>query len=228
MSQTIKTLAVNAFIAWPMNERPQILTSKEDFGGIDHYRDVLNGVQSFADFVLDVSRELLIHAHQISMASRHTVGGQERNGDVDIPGAESASLRAMAGRRKNKRVAFFNSEDGIKLRLEVRPHNQRQLPGTIKYYCLCGSSARRRRTTFKCSTCDFHLCARTHPGQRKSCWGIWHEAKRLTNSAARGALRTLRRIVQEQTHNFTCTTFPRKWRELPGRADFGERHRRLH
>jgi hypothetical protein len=179
VSQTLKTLAVNAFHAWRMSQNEDLLQTIDAFCSLDHYRNGLNSVQSLADFVFDVAQELLAYADRLQQ--------QEDPADLDIieiTDIEEARLLALARRRRGKRLIFFNSPDGIKLRLHVHPHNQRQLPGTPKYCCLCGSGAsgsKRHRSTFKCTACDAHLCARAHPGQRKSCWSIWHEARRLNS-----------------------------------------------
>jgi hypothetical protein len=130
----------------------------------------------------------------------HAYQLQQRNDPADldiveITDIEEARLLALAQRRRGNRIMFFNSPDGIKLRLHVHPHNQRQLSGTPKYCCLCGSGdsgSKRHRTTFKCTGCDAHLCARAHPGQRKSCWSIWHESRRLN-------VRDQQQILAERT-----------------------------
>jgi DDE_Tnp_1-like zinc-ribbon len=98
---------------------------------------------------------------------------------VSIADPEGSRLLALAQRRRGKRIESFNSADGIRLHLNLIPHNQRQAPGSKKYCGLCGSGGDRHRTSFKCAACDIPLCARAHPGLRKSCWAVWHEAKRL-------------------------------------------------
>ena len=35
-------------------------------------------------------------------------------------------------------------------------------------------SFRGHRSSFKCNLCHVHLCVRTYPGLRKSCWELWH------------------------------------------------------
>lgn len=72
MSQTLKSLAVNALLAWRMSQREYLLDSKEAFGSLDHYHDALNRVQSLADFVFDVSQELLIYADHLQRQNEST------------------------------------------------------------------------------------------------------------------------------------------------------------
>lgn len=174
VSQTLKSIAVNAFIAWRMAQKKELLISKEAFGSLDSYRDALNHVQPLADFIFDASQELLIYANKLEKS--------DASAQKDVPevtGEENARLVALAHRRRGQRLRFFNTPDGVKLRLHVHPHNQRQLPGSKRYCAFCGSTAARRRSTFKCTVCDQHLCIRASPGQRKSCWSIWHEAVKL-------------------------------------------------
>ena len=66
VTQTFKTLRVNAFIAWRMSVKRELLASHSRFGGLDRYRQVLNSVQYLADFSLDASRELLSFANKLA------------------------------------------------------------------------------------------------------------------------------------------------------------------
>lgn len=103
-----------------------MLWTKEEFGDLDHFRDSLNKVQSFADFLFDVSRELLVYADTLSMDNTAP--------DVEKPAVtdrEAARLQAIKKRRRGQRLKFFNTADGTKLRLEVKPHQQRQSAGWL-------------------------------------------------------------------------------------------------
>lgn len=122
ISQTLKTLE-SPFTAWRTLERVQALRSRESFGRLDHYRDLLDGVKSLTDFVLDVSREL-VYADKIAVALSRGPG-HEGSMEVDISDAEESRLRALAERRRGKQVKCFNSADGINLRLGVRSYHQR-------------------------------------------------------------------------------------------------------
>lgn len=57
----VKTLAVDAFIPWRMAQNQESLRSTEEFGSLDRYPEVLNGVHSLADFVFDSEREMLVN-----------------------------------------------------------------------------------------------------------------------------------------------------------------------
>ena len=177
VSQTLKTLAINAFIAWRMAEKESLLQSKEAFGSLEKFRASLNKVQSLADFIHDVSRELLAHAEIL----KRTDGLSEEDETMEVTADEIVHLRALAVSRKKKRIPFFNGSEGARLRLQVRGHEQKQ-QAQAKYCSLCGNNTdgwRGHRTTFKCSHCDVHLCVRTYPGLRKSCWDVWHSTKEL-------------------------------------------------
>ena len=65
MSQTLKTLAVNGFLAWRMSQKEDLLQTSDAFFSLYHYRNGLNSVQSLADFVFDVAQELLAYADRL-------------------------------------------------------------------------------------------------------------------------------------------------------------------
>ena len=95
---------------------------------------------------------------------------------------ECTRLQTLARRMKGKRLFFFNFYDGVKLRLAVKYHEQRQLRGVTVHCALCGNNEkekRRPRSTYKCNSCDVHLCTKTRLGERKTCWTIWHSANTL-------------------------------------------------
>jgi len=88
--------------------------------------------------------------------------------------------------RKSKRMTFFNSPDGIALRLNVPNHIRLQCPGAQQWCVLCGQadSDKKRsghRTSYRCETCgDVPLCIRIHPGLSTSCWHEFHSKQVLT------------------------------------------------
>jgi YqaJ-like viral recombinase domain len=185
VTQTIKTLAVNSFVAWRMRQKRSLLESKESFQNVEYYRGCLNAVQSLADFVLDASKELAQRADTLERDRRDEVDSNERGrlNSVEVSDDEALRLRAEARLKKRYRLSFFNSADGIKLRFSVTGHDTRQ--ADYERYCaLCGSSGntkgwRGHRSSFQCPCCDVHLCIRLHPGFRKNCWTIWHTQRRL-------------------------------------------------
>ena len=88
----------------------------------------------------------------------------------------------MAKTRKRKRVEFFNTEEMSKLRLQVKNHQH--VYAEKELYCaLCGQNRsapfRGHRTVIKCLFCDTHLCVKVHQGYRKSCFDVWHRAKKI-------------------------------------------------
>lgn len=62
VSQILNTLNVNAFISWRISEKEDLLVSKDAFGSLESYLDILNHVQPLADFISDSSQELLTYA----------------------------------------------------------------------------------------------------------------------------------------------------------------------
>ena len=181
VSQMLKTIAINAFIAWRMNTREALLRTSETFRSLGHYRSTLNNLQSLRHFIFEVSKELLSYANTL-----------RDNGDEDLEpktvlsDGESTRLQTLAMRRKEKRLFFFNSDDGVKFRLAVKDHEQRQLRGVTVHCALCGNNKKekgRPRGTYKCNSCDVHLCTKTRPGERKTCWTIWHSAKNSSHAS---------------------------------------------
>ena len=65
ISQTIKTLAINGFIAWRILQRRNLLEDGASFRSLDSYRNALNMVQAMADFIHDVGIELFSYADTI-------------------------------------------------------------------------------------------------------------------------------------------------------------------
>lgn len=193
VSQTFKTVAINAFIGWRMSEKAQLLEDKVQFGTLDSYRDALNSVESLADFIYVASRELLAYAENLSKLDG--TGTELENNDPEIGAQEATDLIRMAASRKKKRLHFFNSANGIKLRMQVRDHFI--LTSAIPKDCiLCGNDSgpaaawRGHRTRKKCSKCCAHLCVDVYAGLRKTCWDVWHSSKLLVKRHTPAPTRT--------------------------------------
>ncbi|PXF43989.1 hypothetical protein BWQ96_06222 [Gracilariopsis chorda] len=168
VTQTLKTLSVNAFISWRMSQKRDLLQSKETFRSLKSYRQALNGIQSLADFVHDASKELIFYAQSL---------GTEDNAEtLEVPQDEIQRLHTLARTRKRRHLVFFNGPDGISLRLNVKNHILKKHKGQ-QYCALCGIRGiteneegwRGHRTTYKCLQCDVYLCTRIYRGLRKSC-----------------------------------------------------------
>ena len=101
--QTLKTLAVNAFTSYRLQCKAHLLESRDAFGGMKRFRDFLNTVQSLADFIYDVSGELLQHADglQVSSAVPDVMNAPAGN----ISKACLSRLSSLAKSRKRRR--FF-------------------------------------------------------------------------------------------------------------------------
>lgn len=59
MSLTLKTIAINAFVAWRMFQRQDRLETIQSFKSIENYRNSLRKMQATADFMCAASKELL-------------------------------------------------------------------------------------------------------------------------------------------------------------------------
>jgi hypothetical protein len=201
VTQTFKTLAVNAFVGYRLHCKGDLLQSREAFRGINSFRAAMNSMQSLADFIYDVSPNLLSHADRLEKEARarerEAAAASSALNEEILSDAAVARLSAQASLRKRRRLDFFNDDDGKRLRLAKVPHLQNQT-ATPQYCALCGCNNthpgsqsadesrdnarqyRGRRSTFKCSLCHVHLCVRTYPGLRKSCWDLFHSARMLT------------------------------------------------
>lgn len=182
VSQVLKTVSLNAFFAWRIFERRDLLLTMEDFKNLECFRNAVNKVQSTADFMLDAALEILAHASALC---------PERSGEHEtavMNPQERRALVTLAAGRKRRRLEFFNSDRGVTLRLNVPGHTPRQ--GKYQYCALCGQHRdlkgsngkvwRGHRTTYSCQLCSVNLCVRVYSGLRKSCWSVWHSTKELS------------------------------------------------
>lgn len=189
VGQTFKTLFVNAFIAYRMHERRDVIEDPMRFQDIHSFRRCLNKVESLSDFCLEACSDLLRFAHSLQSSTENT---HEDETFELVVGSEAHRLKLLAKSWKRNRLRLFNSTDGTKLRLHVPEHYQKQVR-VVQWCSLCGMNVqthnrfRGHRSAFKCTVCAVHLCVRTHDGFRRSCWDIWHSTKRLqprqTNSS---------------------------------------------
>lgn len=62
-----------------------------------------------------VAREQPATRSGVALQSCREVADREGSTPAEVPDAETASLRALAEGRRNKRLTFFNSADGITL-----------------------------------------------------------------------------------------------------------------
>jgi hypothetical protein len=199
VTQTFKTLAVNSFVAYRLRLKADLLRSREDFRSISAFQASMNSIQSLSDFIYDVSPDLLAHADKLQKEARegmifNTFGGA---GHDSLSNVDIARLSARALSRKRRRMQYFNDDEGRSPRLSSIPHIPNQT--SIPLYCaLCGGNKmpqshdpttnksstetpnfRGCRSTFKCSLCQVHLCVRTYPGLRKSCWDLFYSNRQL-------------------------------------------------
>ena len=70
-----------------------------------------------ADFIYDISREVIVYAESVGLQSE-----TKQLREDQIVNSESRRLLGLAKQRKKRRLLFFNSEDGKRLRLSVRDH----------------------------------------------------------------------------------------------------------
>lgn len=215
-SQVLKTVIVNSFIIWRMAQREDALESRESFKDLDKYRHLLNNVESLGSFVLSFAEEILTMA-DIYESGVKCGGHNMKLNDPDDTGIEqellpddpcAKLLHEKALKRRGKRLHFFNTSEGTKLRLGVAGHNQRFKRDTPKYCALCSASGnidKRHRSSYYCVMCNVHLCVRLHSWKRKSCWAIFHETKRLQVPSGATSLETPQRTQRNEACRETDT-----------------------
>ena len=95
---------------------------------------------------------------------------------------EITRLISKAKSRKRYRLRFFNSPDGVALRLNLQRHDHDSMP-EAKYCALYGNNTktqfRGHRTRIQCKQCNVHLCIKSWKPFKRSCWDVWHSFKRL-------------------------------------------------
>ena len=181
--KTLKTLVVNAFFAWKFLEKKELVHDGDRFQNLCSFRTALNNVEYLADCCVDASVELLRYADYMAQREVEAPNHGEGN-DTLIQVEETSKLQALARDRQRNRVSFFNNGDGIKLRLNLSGHCQKQMRKE-RWCALCGmnrmprSGFRGHRSCFKFSQCDLHLCIRTHARFWRSFWDVRHSKKRL-------------------------------------------------
>ena len=130
-------------------------------------------------------------------ARRHAdLLSRARGADV-LSNEETLRLQQRARARKNKKLHFFNSEDGWMLRRIVRAHPVQRAP---KQFCaLCGintgdAKKLRARPNSRCGSCFVNLCSVPNKQEPDlSCFQAWHDMEWLrpraypTSTARRGA-----------------------------------------
>ena len=115
-----------------MNQTCSFLESIETLQSLAAFRHSLNTTQSMADFIFDLCREVIVYAESVGLESETEQLGEDQIGD-----SESRRLLGLVKQHKKKRLLFFNSEDGKRLRLSVQDHTLQRQP-TQQYCVLCG------------------------------------------------------------------------------------------
>lgn len=167
VSQTLKGIAINAFIAWGMNTKENLLRSSDSFRGLDQHRRALNRVQSFGDLVLDVSKELLTFAKSRTPDSSHR---ESDNVQINVSHSEAIRLEKRVVQRKGKIILFFNSGDDLKLGFKSGMHIAEHTRGAAIYCSSCGNGndgKRGGRTADKCKNVMFHCAFDVHELREK-------------------------------------------------------------
>lgn len=123
IGQTLKTLFVNAFLAYRMNERLDLVETPCSFQSVHVYRQNLNNVESISGFCFEACTHLLRYAN----SSRQSEESIDESPKVVVSANEVNRLRELVRKSKRNRLVVFNSVEGARLRLNVYGHGQKQM-----------------------------------------------------------------------------------------------------
>ena len=195
VTQTLKTLLTNGFICWRICTIYDISNSDDVFGSLLSFRNKLNHLEPFGDYVNHTCRELFTYADkleriQTNLASNNIVTSTSSSNPTSsvLEDSEIARLRLLGSKQKKRRLRFFNGDDGKRLRLECGTHVPKSSPPP-RWCALCGSFSKNgrngSRSSYMCEVCSVHLCIGQSQGYPESCWTTWHtdQTIRLRNSA---------------------------------------------
>jgi hypothetical protein len=143
VSETLKTLTVNAFISWRMTQSKCLLETNKTFKSLNSFRCAFNNTLYLSDFALYAAIELLAHAAELEKS-----GIVSSNSLDTVPVEEALRLACQVKQRKMNRFEFFNTEDGRNLCLHVSAHEKTQLREK-KYCALCGNNSRPEGNEFR-------------------------------------------------------------------------------
>lgn len=176
ISQKIKSIVANAFILWRIRRSSDLLEFTHFFKDIESYRTSINRETSMGSFVFQFSPKLVHFAASLSQIQKPKYSEDESK--IEPSSNEGLPLFAAVREKNRYRVDFFNSSDGVSLKLRYQPHPQRH--NNLRKHCaLCRSGISRKRSKFTCAACNVHLCIRIQKDRRKSFWSKRHESKRL-------------------------------------------------
>lgn len=132
VTQTTKTLIVNGFILWCINECAHLLSSPDEFKSLDIFSDNCNQFQYFPYFLYGMTRglsgyddSLQININRSYFASQYV---------IDLK--EYLQLKFESNLVQRNRFKFFNSACFSKLRFEVSDHAPVQ-SNKFHYCALC-------------------------------------------------------------------------------------------
>ena len=181
VTQVFKSIAVNAWVAWRQLAKEELLKSQESFKGLDAYRNALNKVESLAEFIFELTPELLTYAEHLNKNVNSNPSRQERRRVDKLRKPQIQRLIRKAKQRYRYRLKFFNGGDGVTLRLKLKGHDHHSTE--VRYCALCGgnnqSRSRGHRSKTMCNLCLVNLCVKVRTGFRRSCWDVWHTITHL-------------------------------------------------
>lgn len=163
VTQILKTVSVNALIAWRINYSRSVLQDFQMFKSLPAFTNTMNFVESTANFTFNVFVRLIKFTSESESPSLTAAPSLN-----DTENEYELLQRAVA--RKRLRLPFFNSEGGRKIRLQLGVLSSQSGP---KAYCaLCGQKHTFKghdqkprtghRSSISCKVCSGSLCVRVH------------------------------------------------------------------
>ena len=140
VTQILKSITVNAWVAWRQLQRQDLLASSKNFKGLEQHRHAPNRVESLADFIYELTLELLAYAETLEKEDDRSDSRPQPKRLGKLRRNELKRLILKAKARKRYRLLFFKSADGITLRLNVVRHEHYSILEE-KYCALCGNNS---------------------------------------------------------------------------------------
>ena len=103
---------------------------------------MINKVESSADFIFELTHDLLLFEEQLDKELRSTTFATRKQKDNKLKKQKVKRLISKARGRHRYRLKFYNSGDVVNLRLKVRGHNHRTTE--IRSCALCDGNNQLR------------------------------------------------------------------------------------
>ena len=119
-TQLFKSGTVNAWIALRQIQKQDLLDTRELVKGLEQYCNALNRVESFPDFIHELTPELISHAKPLEKPDDTSVNRGKFKGPAPVKKTDLKKLVSKANARKRYRLSFLNGPYETALRTNVQ------------------------------------------------------------------------------------------------------------